>query len=1221
MEWLLSEMLSGLLAHISNSIKKLIVKIRIKKKLEKVARETKCAILSEFQNEVYFNELDKFLHNNKIISNYIQNCNSTGVHDYENIEVFIDKRIERFILQYPQFFSYKSSIKSMLQKIFILIFNKINQIDNEELNKVTNIFKEHVSCLENSLKKIETKIDQASRKNEEVQKIIANIEKDVLKENSLSVQIVSSIITAPFSVPDIDLEFVCKRQKVIGNILEQSTTNDWIHLIGSVWSGKTYSAMLVRQVLNSSLWIDFSLGNEINIIRSFEAIFKNIEINSLPSNVVIIDNLPELTVSSPFTNLFESFVYLLNNKGFKIISFGNHTIPTAVSLNNKLNFHSMNLPEFCADDVIEIMEILNAPAHLTSNRASEFFLELSGKKPAAIMIILHYLKSNHWDINSENFSKLLNLDIEELRNQIGNIITATISDDKTRELLYRISLVGHPVNRDELNAIANIEPPINLVGERINNLKGLWVSGDKLFAVNGLVKNFARDNTDEKTKIAINNIIADSILSKHKLDQLDTNNLICHLMAANRINEAGQIYITAMKSMCEERIEYNETFLFSKIWYGMSLPENMDELIKALIRFYQIQYDAIWGKKNDYAIADLIRISDKNEVARELMLAGGALLILSNHEVAVTLITEASSQGLNIEQKLLDEMDINPIEAICAMMFISMDNLKDIEEWFSFAKKHLTDDIIQKLEVSEYSHFFHTGLEKVRIKTSQSEIDTLIKIVEELKEYASVHKWIHLLIGCNMTLMRIEGINKSTYISSKELFKKYIVETDNDSFCANMQYCIGLLAVDNNDYDFSIENLCSASTSEKGLDDVDKIICCVSCSIVFSNLQMWHESQASLKQALTLCNISQNIEKDIQSEFLLKIHFERLICFYLAGDISGALDSLDYVCDFFQKNEAEKNKQFIAIVCHFLTYIAADLLKKDPPKHLGEEEYMPPKAGCIWHQNRENDIKCDNSDLKNTMIFILSAQLFDYYGEKEIALKYLKYSATKLLTHQKNETLYLKISLDSYPIYELLNQNDYKTACDIFVNTINCLSDSREPTTMLTKYDLAKFSFYLVYNKQHIREIYNCLKEHTISDEIKDLWNSWLESIELYINSTDGQILIEKANKFKKNGKPYSQLMCYIFATDYCAMKPLLELYLIVFSAVGTGLFNDVYWMNNILTPVMRRQTLKCNFSSTILDLYAFDNKSIKQYLKELSTMIGEEKINPELIDWLNSQN
>lgn len=102
---------------------------------------------------------------------------------------------------------------------------------------------------------------------------------------------------------------------------------------------------------------------------------------------------------------------------------------------------------------------------------------------------------------------------------------------------------------------------------------------------------------------------------------------------------------------------------------------------------------------------------------------------------------------------------------------------------------------------------------------------------------------------------------------------------------------------------------------------------------------------------------------------------------------------------------------------------------------------------------------------------------------------------------------------------------------------------------------------------------------------------------------------------------PCSQLMCYIFATDYCAMKPLLELYLIVFSAVGTGLFNDVYWMNNILTPVMRRQTLKCNFSSTILDLYAFDNKSIKQYLKELSTMIGEEKINPELIDWLNSQN
>lgn len=1219
MDWLLSEICSGLLAHICSSVKKLILKIKIKNKLKNVANETKREILSEFQNEIYFNELDNFLYNNKIISNYIQNCNSTGVHDYKNIEVFIDEGIENFIVQYPKFFSYKSSIKGMLQKIFILIFNQINEIDDQELNKITNILKEQVSCLENSLSRIEIKTDQISQKNDEVQKIIANIEKEILKENSLSVQIVSSIITTPFSVPDIDLKSVCKRQKLVENIVEQLTTNDWIHLIGSAWSGKTYSAMLVRQALNSSLWMDFSLGNEINIIRSFEIIFKNIETNFLPNNTVIIDNLPELTLSSPFTNLFKPFVCSLKNKGFKIISFGNYGIPTAIFSHDTLTLHSMKLPEFCTDDVIEIMESLNAPAPLTSNRASEFFLELSGKKPAAIMIILHYLKSNHWDINSENFTKLLNLDIEELRDQIGNIITTTISDEKTRELLYRISLVGHSINHDELNAIANIEPQINLVGERINNLKSIWVSGDQSLTVNGLIRNFARDNIDKKTNIAINNIIANSILAKRTLDQIDTNNLICHLIAADRINEAGRIYITAMKSMCEDRIEYNETFLFSKIWYGMSLPENMDELIKALIRFYQIQYDAIWGKKSDYAISDLIRISDKNSIARGLMLAGGALLILSNHEVAITLITEASNQGVNIEPKLFSEIDIDPIEAIFALMFISMDNLKDIADWFSFVKNNITDDIIQKLESSEYLHFFHTGLEKVRVKTSKSEISILIKITEELKEYAFIHKWTHLLIGCNITLMRIEGINNCNYIRSKELFKKYITESDNDSFCANMQYCIGLLAVDNNDYDFSIKNLCSASELEKGLDDVDKIICCVSCSIVFSNMQMWHEAQASLKQALILCNVSQSIEQDIQQEFLLKIHFERLICFYLSGFISEVLDSLDFICDFFQKNDIEENKIFIAVVCHFLTYIVADLLKKNPPKYLAEEEYVPPKVGYMWHQNRETDIKCDNNDQKNIIIFILSAQLFDHYGEKGRALKYLKYSASKLLTYHKNETIYLNISLESYPIYELLNQNDYKTACDIFVNMINYFAESQELATLLIKYDLAKFSFYLVYNKQHIKKIYNCLIEYTVSDKIKDLWCSWLESIELFINSTDGQMLIEKANKFKENNESYSQLMCYIFATDYCELKPLLELYLIVFSGVGNGLFNDVYWINNILIPVIKRQTLKFNFSSTILDLYTFDNKSIKQYLKECSTMVGEEKINSGLIDWLNS--
>ena len=86
MEWLCKELWSVLNPHIS----KWIDKIKIKRKLKKTTRKLSNQILSEFKNEVYYNEFDKYLATNKVVSNFIQNSITPGAYDSENIDSFIN---------------------------------------------------------------------------------------------------------------------------------------------------------------------------------------------------------------------------------------------------------------------------------------------------------------------------------------------------------------------------------------------------------------------------------------------------------------------------------------------------------------------------------------------------------------------------------------------------------------------------------------------------------------------------------------------------------------------------------------------------------------------------------------------------------------------------------------------------------------------------------------------------------------------------------------------------------------------------------------------------------------------------------------------------------------------------------------------------------------------------------------------------------------------------
>lgn len=1223
MDWLFKELWGAVKPYAI----KIVTKIKIRLRVKKVSSEVKNAFLDKLGRKEYFNALDRYLSNNKIFSNFINNCNVTGIHEYKTINEYIEIHTDRFISANPNYYPEKSSIKKALAELFSLIFDGLNKIENDELRSLTNILKEHTSNLETILTDVDKKIEKLDRKVDSVSReIIELIGRGTSCDKSLTFETISAVLTAPFVAPEIDVKQLCQRSEVVNAIIEEIKRNDWIHLRGSAWSGKTSLALLLKEQITNSLWIDFSIGNPIGILKSFDIIFNN-QNSELEISCVIIDNLPQIIVANNLTPLISSFINKLNQKGIKIITLGVHAIPNVFLMDKQLSFKNIDIQDFSKEDVRDMMSKMKAPKYLTEGTTSEFVLELAGKKPAAIAIILQYLKFNNWDIKSESFLKIITLDIKELKEQITSILTETIKDEKTRELLYRISFVGHTVHVNDLTKIAEIEPKINLVGERLNNLRGIWLNGDKTIDVNGVLRNLSSDNLSDDVKVNINSIIADSIIAKHTLDQLDVTRLICHLVGAKRINEAGHIYISAMQSLCEENIEYNDSFMFAKMWHEMPLPAEMNVTIKASIRLLQIWYDVQNNEENDIIIDDLIEIAKDNSIARELMVAGGAILITKNHRVAMKLINAASRVGLPKTYQFEDVLSHNPNMMLVPLMFCSAKTLKDAEDWFNFVKINTTSSMIKDLYSSEYAHFFAHGFERVRPNIKTNELTEFVKFVEEVFDFAIKNDWCILASGCVTTLLRVKSINESNYPATKALFDNNIEKTSDVKYTSNLNLWMGRIAIDHKDYEYAKPLLYKASLHTGSFNAIDSIICYINCAIAFSNTGMHYEACASINQALTTATNHKDKEA-ISADFIFRIHFEKIICFYLANDFGNALDSLEYINQYIEENVISGNEHFISIASHCIMYIQADLLKHDPPKKLGDEAYTIPYAGLMWSQDDNKRYIGMNIDYKKTMIHLYSSLLFNRYGKSDLENKWFDVFL-KDNNIFNNSAIVSALALDSFAVIRLLENKQYSNV-ETLLSKIAIQPMPVGSDNVLLRINLIKITLFLLAHSDEINEILPQIKTYNMPDSIMAIWNAWTENIEKSLNETSFETLIKKGNECAKTGDYLSHLAYYCFATTKADLKQWTTVYLSILSGIDITILSDVFWKNHVLFYVLKKQLLvfrdKNEIDGTtaedvekVLNVYSYDTREIKQFFKKIVSLFDINDFQKEHVSWLNS--
>lgn len=141
---ILSEEESNIFSGIKGCVKLFVIKRRL-------SRNISSEILKQYGNEVYYNDLDRFLVQYNVIENILRNCINIAVFDYKSRSQLVDYYVKLFVEYCPKYKKYHYAIRELILRYFRVIFSSLNKIDSEPVRVVCNVSKELANELSNQI--------------------------------------------------------------------------------------------------------------------------------------------------------------------------------------------------------------------------------------------------------------------------------------------------------------------------------------------------------------------------------------------------------------------------------------------------------------------------------------------------------------------------------------------------------------------------------------------------------------------------------------------------------------------------------------------------------------------------------------------------------------------------------------------------------------------------------------------------------------------------------------------------------------------------------------------------------------------------------------------------------------------------------------------------------------------------------------------------------------
>lgn len=403
--------------------------------------------------------------------------------------------------------------------------------------------------------------------------------------------VVPEIVDALFAdEPPLLPKVLATRNQLVQEIINQIQQVAWLSLTGATGLGKTLLALLVydKHTEGRVVWITLRGGEDLALKHILKQLLRLITVSQEAEEslqittwlklvaqtlgqkaLVIIDDLPALETKSPLLSFLANFAHLLRKNNSVLLSTSQSYLPVLVSAQLGEKFAEIAVPPLEPIDVKSLLDALHAPAGVNNEKIVAWICGANSGHPALISATISWLQSIQWNLTGESVDQLITGDpAKRVREDIAKALPRLITNEATREFVYRLSLMSHPFDGRLAKAVAQVAPPILMPGEKLIELHGPWLSrvGKNLYEVSALLRETGVANLSKQLQEAIHSVCADQLLLHSPISADQVFNISIHLFSSNQGDRLATFLVQALANVnTRSQAEYFSwaTFLLS----------------------------------------------------------------------------------------------------------------------------------------------------------------------------------------------------------------------------------------------------------------------------------------------------------------------------------------------------------------------------------------------------------------------------------------------------------------------------------------------------------------------------------------------------------------------------------------------------------------------------------------------------------------------------------
>lgn len=449
-------------------------------------------------------------------------------------------------------------------------------------------------------------------------------------ELDVDAPVVYGAMTQSLDVPPL-VHKHSRRHETVAGLTAEMEAHTWVAMHAGAGEGKTQLAVLTTQALDScSGWIRMRDLNAQQASASLDAACKAIlgdehlaytDIGELydclaehvgEGGLLVIDDIPRYVSGDLLSERLIRLALAFRSSGARLLSTSHHPAPRQVHemLGAQL-LTSVVAPAFTDEEIVELLQVYGAPEALWVDSVVRLVRALAHDNATLLSAVADHLRQTRWDLDGEAFKELL-IDrpfADDIENEAISRLTATVDDEASRELLWRLCLPVIDFSLEEARELASVDPPIGRPREKLLALEGIWLqeSSQGCFAVSPVIRPVGESELSAATKRACHLALAERTLAKGVLNQLDAQSAIMHFSAADEFDRAGVILITALDSLRTADRSADDYGLLLSHWTSSEtpLPREMSLELRIHLRALQIQVRHARGRDVSFAVSDL----------------------------------------------------------------------------------------------------------------------------------------------------------------------------------------------------------------------------------------------------------------------------------------------------------------------------------------------------------------------------------------------------------------------------------------------------------------------------------------------------------------------------------------------------------------------------------------------------------------------------------------